>query len=383
MTGRLLFYYSIFNIGGAERSNLKLMQALLAQGYQIDLLLVTGGGNYEQEVDPRINISYLRTGDFGSKWKRGAGIKKYYYLLRYLLTIIEENIKKIVWRNRLAYDAVFIGLHGLSPSFCLKYIKAKKYFQFIRNDLSKADPHKKAENNIKKYGDKIDYFICVSNTALTSFNNIFPSLSFKAHKIYNMLESDMIIGKSLRDELIEAGEFRNNAFKILTVCRLQEKSKGILRMMDVLSILTKKGHAIHWYIIGEGGDRELLEKKIKDEGLVGSVSLLGRKSNPYPYFKKVDLIAVLSYYEGLCGVVNEAKILEMPIMATEFSGVYEQIQSGKNGLIVKNDLQSIVEGLEYLIRYPDITKSFAVNMLPEELQNDIYKVKMIKKLIEE
>lgn len=382
MTKRLLFYYSIFNIGGAERSNLKLMQALLAQGYQVDLLLVTRGGNYEQEIDTRINVSYLRSGNFGTKWKESVGVKKYYYLLRYLLTIIEESIKKIFWRNRAEYDAVFIGLHGLSPAFCLKHVKAKKYFQFIRSDLSKADLYKKAETNIKKYGDKIDYFICVSETALISFNNIFPTLSHKTHKIYNILESEVIVSKSLIDEL-EENVFKNNVFKILTVCRLQEKSKGILRMMEVLSILTKKGYSIHWYIIGEGMDKKLLEEKIKEEDLLANVSLLGGKSNPYPYFKKVDLIAVLSYYEGLCGVVNETKILEKPIIATEFSGVYEQIQSGKNGLIVKNDLQSIVEGLEYLIQNPNIIKSFAINMLPDELQNDEYKVNTIKKLIKE
>ena len=110
--------------------------------------------------------------------------------------------------------------------------------------------------------------------------------------------------------------------------------------------------------------------------------LLGKKSNPYPFFLQVDLIAVLSYYEGLCGVVNEAKILEKPLIATEFSGINEQINNYVNGIIVQNNHEAIIKEMSSILSNRKFIDKMQLNGLPEEIQNDTLKIKLFKSLLE-
>jgi glycosyltransferase involved in cell wall biosynthesis len=374
MKENILIYYSIFNIGGAERSTLKLITKLLDKGFNVEVLLITNGGEFQNEIDSRAKVNWLRSGNYGDKFKRSKSILKLWFLFLYLLTRIEEVLKGFYYKFK-SYKAVIIGLHGLSPKFCLKNIKAETYIQFIRNDLKNCDQNFKAQNQINKYGHLVDYYACVSQTALDSFSELFPSLKQKGKKIYNLLQSNIILDKSKKE--ISNFLISKESTNILTVCRVQEKSKGVFRMAKVLKELLRLGYNITWYIIGDGVDFDRFKKHIQDLGLQDKMLLLGAKPNPYPYFKEVDLVAVLSYYEGLCGVVNEAKILERPLIATQFSGVREQITDGVNGFIFENSYEAIVKGMVKVLDSPTKLNNTAVNGMPKEITDDDYKVEQL------
>lgn len=377
MENKILIYYSIFNLGGAERSTSKLIKKLLDRGFEVEVLLITKGGEFQNQIDSRAKVSWLRSGDFGSKYYKNKGFSKLLYLFLYLLTRLESFGKSFFYKFK-SYKAVIVGLHGLSPKFCLKNIKADTYIQFIRNDLKNCDENHKAQNQIKKFGDLIDYYVCVSQTALDSFTELFPKLKSKGKKVYNLLESNNIIEKS--KEKIEDKPWSVKDVNILTVCRIQDKSKGIYRMADVMRELLQQGYAISWYIIGDGIDFKEFQNYIIKYSLQENMILLGSKSNPYPYFKRADLVAVLSYYEGLCGVVNEAKILKRPLIATEFSGIREQIKNGENGFIFKNSFDAILAGMKKILDNPSQYSETAKNGMPEEITNDEYKLDQLTSL---
>ena len=371
---KILIYYSIFNLGGAERSTSKLITKLLDKGFNVEVLLITNGGKFQNEIDYRAKVSWLRSGNYGNLFARSKGLQKGLYFFLYALTRVEEFFKGFFYKFK-TYKAVIIGLHGLSPKFCLKNIKADTYIQFIRNDLKNCDQDYKAQNQIKKYGHLIDYYACVSQTALDSYLELFPTLKLKGKKIYNLLQSNLILERSKVQ--IDDFEISKEDINILTVCRIQEKSKGVFRMAKVLEELLKLGYKITWYVIGDGVDFNRFKKHLKENSLQGRMILLGAKPNPYPYFKKVDLVAVLSYYEGLCGVVNEAKILERPLIATEFSGVREQITEGINGFVFDNSYEAILKGMINLLEDPLKFTKTAINGMPKEITDDDYKVEQL------
>lgn len=374
---KILIYYSIFNLGGAERSTSKLISKLLDKGFSVEVLLIANGGEFQNQIDTRAQVNWLRSGNFGVKYAESKGVLKFLYLLLYALTRIEEFLKGFVYKFK-SYKTVIIGLHGLSPKFCLKNIKADRYIQFIRSDLKSCDTNHKAQNQIKKHSKFIDYYICVSETALDSFCELFPDLKEKGKKIYNLLQSEIIQEKS--KEIIEERPWSKEYTNILTVCRIQEKSKGVFRMAKVLKELLQQGYKIKWYIIGEGMDFIEFQHYLIDNDMQNDMLLLGQKSNPYPYFKQADFVAVLSYYEGLCGVVNEAKILEKPLVATEFSGIKEQIENTVNGFIFENDFESIVEGMKKVLDSTSNLQATAINGMPNEIINDNYKVEQLTAL---
>jgi glycosyltransferase involved in cell wall biosynthesis len=375
---RILIYYSIFNIGGAERSTSKLITKFLDRGHRVDVLLITNGGDFQGQIDSRATISWLRSGDYGSLYSASCGLSKLKYMVLYCITRIEQAFKTVALRSK-KYDAVIIGLHGLSPEYCLKNISSKVYIQLIRNDLKLCDTEGKASANVRRFGKHIHFYVCVSQTALDSFRILFPEFKHKALKIYNLLEAPVIKKKSQGDEDTSPID-KCSETCILTVCRIQDKSKALFRMVDVCEELLSRDHDIKWFVIGDGPDFSKLKEYIFKKGLSEYMILMGQRANPYPYFKSSDLIAVLSYYEGLCGVVNEAKILERPLIATLFSGVQEQIKTGLNGIVVDNNELSILEGMQFLLSNPELLAKIAVNEMPTSITNDDLKIDQFEKL---
>ena len=142
------------------------------------------------------------------------------------------------------------------------------------------------------------------------------------------------------------------------------------------------GLAHEWHVLGDGPDRVLLERAIKASGVAATFKLHGAVGNPFPYYKHADICAVLSRYEGLCGVVNEARVLERPVIATRFAGIEEQIQSGVNGLVVEQDVEAICAGMASLIRDAALRERLAKGGYPHELLDDDAKVDALLRLIE-
>ena len=71
------------------------------------------------------------------------------------------------------------------------------------------------------------------------------------------------------------------------------------------------------------------------------VSLVGIKSNPYPYIRECDIFVQTSRFEGKSIVLDEAKIFAKPIVVTNYDTVYDSISHMENGLISEMDAESI------------------------------------------
>ncbi len=380
---KVLFHYSVLNVGGAEMSVLRMTRFLADHGWEVELVLSTGGGTLEYCIDPRVKVIHLREWVAGYRFLRERHpIRKLLWLLLdgipFLYTRVQWLIRALQYRFRF-YDAAIISLHGLSPSFCCRWVRARKRLQWIRNDLSKCDPDGLASRNILKYHRWIDHYVCVSGTAYQSFVTLFPELEVKALTLYNIIDSnEMLVQAAKRENPYVA---YGNVLKVVTVCRLSDKSKGILRMLKVHRRLYDEGIDFRWFVVGDGSDHKKLKHAILENDMEGIFILLGRKDNPYSYYQYADIVATLSYYEGLCGAVNEAKIMGKPVIATCFSGIEEQLTDGINGLIVDNNEQSIFFGMKRLLTDATLRAKLTNNILPEKITNDEYKLEVLENII--
>lgn len=378
----ILFHYSIFNIGGAEKSVLRLTKLLSDKGWNVTLVLTTGGGNLEGQIDPHVKVYRLRSAAAGNKFKKAKGLHKLKYigdLMLYGLFWLEGLFKSFTFLFR-RYDAAVVSLHGLSAKFVCTYVRANKRFHWVRNDLSAADTEGKAANNIKQYHTCIDQYICVSQTSLDSLQRLFPKTCQKSVVIPNVIEAEQMLmsAESRGDPLSQY----KKSLKVITVCRLSDKAKGLLRMVKVHKRLAAEGIDFMWFVVGDGPDREMMQTAIDKAELSSNMILLGSKENPFPYFKAADISATLSYYEGLCGAVNEAKVIGKPVLATQFSGINEQIVHEKSGLIVENDEEAIYEGLKKLLTDGELRDRLTNNALPKMIMDDDYKIEKLLKLID-
>jgi glycosyltransferase involved in cell wall biosynthesis len=151
-------------------------------------------------------------------------------------------------------------------------------------------------------------------------------------------------------------------------------------MVRVCRAMMDAGLDFHWYVAGEGPDRALIEADIAAAKVGARMTLLGQLNNPYPAYRAADVVAMLSYFEGLCGVINEARVLERPVIATQVSGVDEQLIDGVNGLIVPQEERQIVAGMKRILTDAGLRARLAQGGYSEALLDDDAKMDRIEAL---
>lgn len=381
---KILLHYSILGIGGAERSLIRLTNYLIDRNHNLTLLLTTGGGELEKDLNPAIKLLYLRKSAYGNKFQASKGffqkLLNSFDAFKYLLSRVREILMLVLLR-RDNYDCAIVMTHGLNPVTCISYVKSRTTLQFIRNDLSSYKKRNRAVKFLKQYNKQIDAYLCVSDYARQAAESVCPSIKGKAFTIYNFYDTESIIKKS--DLVINPynGMVSDKEVIILTVARMIDDDKAIFRTIEIGTRLVNRGMKFKWFFIGDGKDKDLFIKKIENSILQNYFFILGSKDNPYPYFKHCDISATLSYYEGLCGVVSEAKILKKAVIATDFSGVREQIVSDVNGIIAMQDVDDIVIKISDLIENSLLRERLAKEELPEDLLLNEKKYNKLIKII--
>ncbi|MBT9092821.1 glycosyltransferase, partial [Lactobacillus delbrueckii subsp. bulgaricus] len=123
--------------------------------------------------------------------------------------------------------------------------------------------------------------------------------------------------------------------------------KGFDIAIEAAAIFKKLNIPFQWIIIGEGKQRKYLQGLIDKYKLKSCVSLIGVKENPYPYMRLADILVQSSRYEGKSVVLDEAKMLGLPVIATNYPTVRDQVND-QWGYIVDMNAKSIAEQLLYV-----------------------------------
>ena len=94
-------------------------------------------------------------------------------------------------------------------------------------------------------------------------------------------------------------------------------------------------HPSRLVILGQGRERDGLEKLAEDLGIEGRVAFLGFQANPFKYLARSDVFVLSSLWEGVANVLPEAMACGVPVVSTRCpSGPDEVITHGVNGLLV-------------------------------------------------
>lgn len=383
---KVVIVYSKLNIGGAERSTVALANGFKEAGHDVTMFLKTCGGALEKELLPGIKIMhfYHDTGAL-KEWNRsisGLFTISPFNLFDAARQYICGQLRKIYYCiSKPQFDLGITSFNGIPASVLNKYTRCKVRIKMIRSErpfVFKGVPAvntKVFENELK--GCELEAFVCVSKKLREVMLQYCNIPSDRVFAIYNLK-------KPLDDSVRQMGEpaeymGMDGIFKIVTVARLHEATKGLVRMVEVADALIKKEYHFKWFVVGDGIDRQMFEATIKNHQLEDTFVLCGFKAKPYNYYQYADLVAVLSYVEGFCGSVTEAKLMEKPIIVTNFA-VKEQIENGVNGLIVENNHEAIIAGLEKLLSDGEFRESLAVNGLSQEILDNGYKIKQFEEL---
>ena len=129
---------------------------------------------------------------------------------------------------------------------------------------------------------------------------------------------------------------RQGPFKLVTVGRLHF-SKGHDTLIDALKLLVTAGRDVQLRLVGDGPQRDDLERQVANLGLSERVSFTGSVSEQQvkDEILAADAFALASHAEPLGVVYMEAMACGVPTIGTNAGGVDEIITSGHDGLLVE------------------------------------------------
>lgn len=131
-------------------------------------------------------------------------------------------------------------------------------------------------------------------------------------------------------------------------------------LISAFSKLYKQYNNIKLVILGDGNQREVLEKKIDYLGIKSAVSMPGIKNNVADFLQESDIYVSTSLTEGLPLSILEAMACGLPVIATDAGGTVDIVKNGKNGIIIhKNNEDELCDALKILIDDLDKRRKFS------------------------
>lgn len=371
MKPHILINMHYLEIGGAETALIGLLNALDPKRVDVDLFLHDHRGEMIQFVPEWVNVlppiteytmlerpikELVKRGHWliaGARlWAKYISKKAYkkshsslpnagifHYIAKYTTPLLPKINPTVTYDLAIS----FLNPHQTTA----QKVNARKRIAWIHTDYTKIWVD---ANDELPVWSKYDYIASISPDVIKTFLQTFPSLANtnKIIEIENILSPAFVRRradiKNVEGEMSKYG----GEVKLLSIGRFSE-AKNYDNMPDICQRMVKEGVDVKWFIIGFGGDEQLIRRKIEEAGMQEHVIILGKRSNPYPYIKACDIYVQPSRYEGKSVTVREAQMLCKPVVVTNYPTASSQIKNGIDGVIVPMDNEGCARGLAEVV----------------------------------
>ena len=372
MKKKILFINPSLRQGGVEHALITTLRTLAPDKYDITLFLYTDMTDLLPEVPEHVkvivgtdNTKYFRTpypaammllyrgfSALGQKEKAEAARRRAY---RHI------HQKKITRPQRKFFSGqrfdviVSYSLH-IGTEMALQ-IPADRYVVVMHS--SDPDYHREIiEHDLRRY----DAIVGVSESIAALYQTHYPELAEKISYINNYIDGERILQKS--KEKTNGFQKPEGTFLLATCGRISHE-KGFDLAVAAADILKQREKPFLWLFIGDGAEREAIERSIRDKGLQDHVRITGFQSNPYPYMALCDCYVQPSYEEAQPLVLLEAMLLGRPIVSTKTVGGRHILQDGQKGALTDFTGETIADAIQDWMDHPEKMRAFA-NAAPLE-----------------
>jgi len=353
---KILFVIESLKAAGGEKSLVTLFSLIDYDKYDVELQLFGFGGEFEQYVPQNVCVLPPLSYPAFLMHQRRGNFKMWRSRLRYSLSLrgskktIKEkarlywtHISSCIEENPVRYD-VAIAYGQCHPTFYVaEKVNADKKLAWVNCIYHLDGKERKWQRPFYEVMDKI---VMVSEAALTHFKGVYPDMAQKMDLMPDLVVPDFISRMADNGKSFDDG---NKGIKLLTVARLNKADKGYDITLDACRILKERGVDFKWYALGRGEYKSEMERYIEEHGLKDTFILLGVTPNPYPYINDCTLYVQTSRHEGYGLSIAEARILNKPVVTTEFDAVWNQMVQGENGLVVPQDPVAVADAIERLL----------------------------------
>lgn len=172
---------------------------------------------------------------------------------------------------------------------------------------------------------------------------------------------------AVRDTEISTTDVARKRQMIVTIARLVPR-KNVATVLHAIAQLLPKIPELQYHVIGDGPERESLQRLAIDLGLASVVTWHGQTSESVrrEILQRASVFVLTptirekgTDVEGLGAVYLEAAAAGLPIIAAPTGGVPDAVQNGVTGLLVDPDSpEALAEAIHRLLREPDVAHSY-------------------------
>lgn len=331
MKKKVCFITSSKAIGGTELATMRLSRIFVEGGH--DVIMIAPGTMMKDELD-KYHISFLPVSISGR------------IPLRILMGAL--RLAKVLKREK------FDIIHCQDASSLLVTYYARK---FARVSL----PIIWHERYIHWYSywlmSKLSFMpdLVVTNSYFERNKLIDPGFNpAKILVIYNGFEIPEITEdkKSIRNDL----GIPQDHFLIGCVGRLS-RGKGVQYLLQAFKEVQKQRKDTHLLYVGDGEEREMMEKYISEYSLQKKVTITGFRRDTVNLYSIMDVMAFPTLTEAFGNVAVEAMLTHTPVLASYVGGIPEIITDNLTGLFAPVAIkEKWVEKLVFLYDHPDVRK---------------------------
>lgn len=313
--------------GGAERLVLDICQEL-QKNPEFDVKIITfKSRNLYKDLASNINYEVCNANFIPSiLGKSTIDIENYKNLLStFQPHIIHSHLFKaeIVSRQLIYPNIAYIThLHDNMRQF--QRLTLKSFFK-----KTKMTNYYEKKLLIRKYRECKNNFISISNDTDSYFKSCLPQDIQRITLIHNAINFEKFYNPE------EKSIKKNNVINLISVGSLFDK-KNQMFLVDVIKILKDKGYNVMLDILGDGVNREKIQKKIDSYKLKDTIFMRGNVDNVEEYLKKSCIFLHAATYEPFGLVLLEAMAMGLPCVTLDGKGNRDIIRDYENGFIIAN-----------------------------------------------
>ncbi len=352
------------NIGGVEKALLGELESYPPENNDVTVAMLEQKGGFLPYLPKHIKVielpfyaenKHIFNNPPLQNIKKAFRIGKYFLSFKLLyayiclkLTGTQKTLYNLIFKHvpklQENYDKAFAyaGPFPFIDYFVTQKVSAKEKEVWIHYDVSKINPDTGIINQLYHEYNNINI---VSTQGKYIFDKKFSRFANNTRFYPNKISQTKIFEFATNKE----NPYNNNCINIVTVGRVS-KEKGQFMTLKVVRQLLNNGYNVTWHYIGDGNDINNCKQEAKRLNITNNVLFYGAIPNPYPYMKYCDIYVQPSIHEGFCITLAEAKIFNIPIIATNFTGAKEQLK-GYNypNIIVDFSSSSIFNGIKCII----------------------------------
>lgn len=183
---------------------------------------------------------------------------------------------------------------------------------------------------------------------MIKYRNIKPD---KIRVINYGIDSNKFIPTVDRNKMRASLGIPDDAFVLINVARLCRIKTQHIILQSIKFLPADLFKKVIVLIVGEGQEREALERLNKELGLSEKVLLPGHRQDIANLLNLADLFVLSSLSEGACVSLIEAEAQGLPIVAPNIVGVKDTVKDGETGLLITpQEPKRLAEAIELLAK---------------------------------